>query len=240
MQPSISVGVLCYNESGAIATVLQDAIHFLNENNLVTAELLVVDDGSIDNSVEIVEDLAKTEPRIRLIKHQKNLGIGEALRTLFHNFRNDIFTYIPGDRQFDIRELQPWLNIQIGEMVNLYRVENTSYNFFRNGLSWLNKNINRYLVGLALKDVNWILVLRREDIQRTMPLQLHSSIVTSEVCAKLSALGCKVLEAPSKYLPRETGKSRGASFKIIFKAAKETIRLMIVIWQFKIRNKKQK
>jgi hypothetical protein len=118
-----------------------------------------------------------------------------------------------------------------------YRVENTSYNFFRNGLSWMNKTLNRILLGMELRDVNWILVFRRADLA-DLDLQMKSSIITSEICSKLRLKGWRFIEIKSRYLPRTAGKSRGASLRIVFKAASELLTLFAVVTRFRRRIRK--
>ncbi len=238
--PDITIGVLCYNEAGNIEHTLGDIQKFIATFPNLSAEVLVVDDGSKDNSVELVKNMQAGFQAIRLIEHGQNRGIGQALNTIYQHAKGNNISYVPGDGQFDIEELRPFIELPPKTLVNLYRVENTTYSMFRNGLSLLNKMLNKYFVGLTIKDVNWILVFRKDELQATFPLHLKSSLVTSEICAKMVWNGCKISEAPSRYLPRKAGKSRGASLKIVIKAAADTLKLMVVIWKFKLTNKRIK
>jgi glycosyltransferase involved in cell wall biosynthesis len=234
-KPFFTIGVMCYNEEGSIERVVNNIFEELGE--LVELQVLVVDDGSSDKSVEIVKKMQSQYDRLDLIAKSENIGIGGTLCSIYTQAMGDYVVAIPGDGQFDICELTPFLGFKKGEFVNLYRTENTTYGLFRNSLSLLNKMINKLLVGLDIKDVNWILVFRTEDLHEIFPIELKSNILTSEICAKLVYKGAKILEAESRYLPRTSGKSRGASLKIVWKAAMETARLIWVVRRYKWQNK---
>src|SRR6202040_2912176 len=68
-------------------------------------EVVVVDDGSADQTPAIVERMAAADPRVRLIKHERNLGYGAALRTGFAGARKDLVFFSDADGQFDLHEL---------------------------------------------------------------------------------------------------------------------------------------
>ena len=229
-----SLGIMCYNEEGSILRVL-DMVFKTAADLGPDTEVLAVDDGSTDNTIQLLENARHTKyPGMRIIRHPQNLGIGGALRTIYNQASGDLVVAVPGDGQFNTDELLAYPVLPIKTVFSYYRVENTSYNFFRNGLSWLNKTLNRILLGMELRDVNWILVFRREDLT-DLDLRMKSSIVTSEICSKLRIRGWRFIEIKSRYLPRTAGKSRGASLRIIFKAASELARLFIVVTQFRWR-----
>jgi hypothetical protein len=92
--------------------------------------------------------------------------------------------------------------------------------------------LNKYVNSFDLKDVNWVKIYKTKEL-KTLNLELESSLVESEICAKLILSKHHVNEVASKYLPREAGVSKGASGKIIRQAMNDTISLWKVLSSFK-------
>jgi len=160
------------------------------------------------------------------------------LRSIYENTRYENIAFIPGDGQFDVTEYLPYAEVQPGYFVSFYRKENTSYSVFRNILSLFNKKLNKIFIGIDLRDVNWTKIYKKADIDQ-LDLQLTSSLIESEICAKLLFLGKKVIEVESKYLPRTYGQSKGSSFAIIKKALNDTLVLISIMRKFRKGRKKK-
>ena len=98
MAQSWSIIVLCYNEEGNLPTVINELKSTLIEKMKVDDfEIIVVDDGSTDNSKNIILDLANETPQIILKEHPINLGIGEAIRTgFFSSDQGECYGQSPG------------------------------------------------------------------------------------------------------------------------------------------------
>src|SRR5579872_24412 len=85
----ISLVIPAYNEAVVIEQAVREAETALN-GLFETFEILVVDDGSKDQTARIVEELLPFTPHTRLIKHNINKGYGAALRTGFEAARYDL------------------------------------------------------------------------------------------------------------------------------------------------------
>ncbi len=231
---SWSVIILCYNEEGSIKRVINDVQQILRIISPDKNEIVLINDGSTDNSGRIIEELIKNEinSNIKYLCHSNNKGIGESLKNGYKNSTCENVVMIPGDGQFDLKEFIPYKNFPPKSILAFYRVENTTYSFSRNILSWINKFLNRLFTGIELKDVNWVKVYKNADLQK-LDLQIKSSLIESEICSKLIQSGHQPIEIESSYLPRENGKSKGASFKIILQAMMDIFRLFIVTRRFK-------
>ena len=75
---NISIIIPCYNEAENIATAVQMVIHGIDDS-VAEYEIILVDDGSTDNSREIIRTIAERDGRIRALFHQQNMGKGAAL-----------------------------------------------------------------------------------------------------------------------------------------------------------------
>lgn len=232
---SWSIGILCYNEEGSIENYIRQARKLVQLLAPEANEIVVLDDGSSDGSVLKIQALIAEFDNVRLIQHPKNLGIGEGVRSLHANFRKENVVIVPGDGQFDLEELLPYKIFSAKTFISFYRKENTVYSGFRNMLSWVNRYINRVLLGIRLKDVNWVKAYKKEEVQ-ALNLRLKSSLVESEICSKLLINKTQVVEVESRYLARDYGESKGSSKKIVLQAIKDIVKLVMEIQLFRFRN----
>lgn len=233
-QQSWSVVVFCYNEAGTVMSVIESSLDFFQKINCADYEVIVVDDGSTDGSTDIIRKGEKKYPNIKAIYHDKNKGIGQALRSGYFNAQYENITAIPADGQFDTNELIPFANINTNSFVSFYRKENTIYSLQRNILSYFNKKVNSFFMGIYLRDVNWVKIYKREAFIK-LDLKLKSSLIESEICSKLLLNHHKAIETVSIYHQRKFGVSKGASAKIVWQALKETIKLIFVIFLFRLK-----
>ncbi|CAA6811197.1 MAG: Unknown protein [uncultured Aureispira sp.] len=235
---SWSIVVLCYNEAENIERVLEDVQAKLAVISKDKGEIILVNDGSLDGSDAVIKGLLKVavNKNIKYVHHPVNLGIGKALHSGYEQASGDNVVMVPGDGQFDLAELIPYKNIPPKTILAFYRVENTTYTLSRNILSLFNNVLNWLFIGLKLKDVNWVKVYKNSALQ-DLTLEINSSLVESEICSKLIHLGHQALEVKSKYLPRQAGESKGASWAIIKQAIIDIPILIIVFRRFKRKNK---
>ena len=111
-----------------------------------------------------------------------------------------------------------------------YRPE-TNYNFYRKLLTLSNKFFNSMILGIRMKDVNWVKVYRKDQLDYVNP-ELKSSLIESEICAKLIKAGCVPIELPSIYRQRNTGLPLGGSWKTLRKAIEEMYDLYETVSNF--------
>ena len=231
-----SVGIACYNEETTIAKVIEELQKVLKRISDIN-EVIIVDDGSTDSSKNIIKKLINNYSNIKTIYHAKNQGIGATIREVYSNARYENVVFVPGDAQFNPKELLPFAHVEDKTYISFYRKENEVYSSIRTTFSLLNRIINRYFLDIDLKDVNWVNIYKRKELGN-LNIQIKSSIVESEICAKLSILGYKPIEVVSEYFPRIAGKSRGASLNNVVAVSLETLKLIRTVHQFKRRYNK--
>jgi glycosyltransferase involved in cell wall biosynthesis len=217
---SISIIIFCYNESGNISKVIDAAISYLQN---LDGELVIINDGSTDNTKEICEKYQQKYSEIKLINHSKNKGIGMSLKSGYNASNKEYVCAIPGDGQFDISELSQVKTFNNNVYYSFYR-RTTGYNLYRKSLTWLNRLFNQHLLGIFIRDVNWIKVYRKDQL-RSLNVRLSSSLIESEICAKLYKCGVTPIEIPSAYLERKSGLAKGGAIKNLIKLAPETLQL---------------
>src|SRR5262245_15182 len=103
-KPSLTVVFPAYNEEevveGAVRLALRDLAPLASD-----LEVLVVDDASTDRTRAIAESLAREDPRVRVLSHEKNRTLGGTLRTGLANARHEFVLYSDVDLPFDLSEV---------------------------------------------------------------------------------------------------------------------------------------
>ncbi len=97
---TLTIVIPAYNEENGIAAIVTRVLAIrkdLQEADIADLELLVVNDGSGDRTGEIVAEIAKQEPCLRVISHPKNRGYGAALKTGFANAKGDLVGFLDAD-----------------------------------------------------------------------------------------------------------------------------------------------
>jgi hypothetical protein len=151
--------------------------------------------------------------------------------TGYRNAKNENTIMIPADGQFDINELSKYKNFSQNTYLSFYREEMDEYSAFRRTITGMNRFFNKYFLNLEIKDVNWVKAYKTSDLL-SLNLQLKSSLVGSEICAKLNIKGIKAKEISSVYHKRKAGTAKGASYKNLVNALKELIKLTLVIRKY--------
>lgn len=95
-QPLLSVGIACYN----IESYLERCLDSVLQQTHTNLEVIIVDDGSTDNSGEICDRYEKKDPRIRVI-HQENKGLGGARDVMIEAATGDYIAFLDGDDYID-------------------------------------------------------------------------------------------------------------------------------------------
>jgi glycosyltransferase involved in cell wall biosynthesis len=98
----LSVVIPCFNEERSLETIVQRAL--AADRCGLTLEVVIVDDGSVDRSAEVMRSLASNHPEVVLVVHDVNQGKGAALRTGFNTATGDILLVQDADLEYDPAE----------------------------------------------------------------------------------------------------------------------------------------
>ena len=122
-KPGLSVFFPAYNDSGTIASLVISALQTARRLT-DDYEVIIVNDGSVDGTADIANELAHTYPQVRVVHHEKNRGYGGALRSGFAAATQDLVFYTDGDAQYDPSEMMAlWeaFNDRV-DLVNGYKI----------------------------------------------------------------------------------------------------------------------
>jgi glycosyltransferase involved in cell wall biosynthesis len=205
---SLSVFFPAYNDSGTIASMVIRAVSAASELT-PDYEVIVVDDGSVDATAAITDELARTYPRVRVIHHPVNRGYGGALQTGFRAATKDLIFYTDGDAQYDPAELSllwPRLTPD-ADMVNGYKISRSDP-LHRIVIGRLYHHIVSVMFGLTLRDVDCDFRLMRRSIFERVDLRQTSGVICLEMMKKIQDAGFRIVEVPVHHYHRTFGTSQ--------------------------------
>lgn len=214
-----------YNEEGNIATTIIDA---RKAAKLVAEdyEIIVVDDGSTDRTLEVVAELERNDKNIKIVKHNKNLGYGAAVKTGLKTCKKDWIFFTDSDGQFHYDELEKFVNHRDkADLIIGYRRKRMDP-FHRVFVAQvLLKLWNFALFGLTVRDVDCAYKLFKKDVRDSVNLKTESAITVTEFIVKAKALGFKIIQLPVQHYPRKFGHQTGGNWRVIARAARESFAL---------------
>lgn len=222
--PSISVFFPCYNEEANIGAVVEKTLSVLDEVG-ADYEVIIVNDGSSDNTGRIAAEIAGENARVKVVHHAHNLGYGAALQSGFRAASKDIVFYTDGDGQFDISEMPGLLGlIDEYDIVSCYRL-NRQDPIIRKINAWFWTKLVCMLFGLKLRDIDCAFKLYRRHIFDGMELCSAGALIDAEVLARAARKGCTIVQRGVHHFPRTAGKQTGANLRVILRAFAELFKL---------------
>lgn len=227
MLENISVIVPVYNEEKTLPKVLLE-IHTKLIKDFENFEIIIVDDHSFDNSLKLaLQFAARPEHKTRVIRLEKNYGSGKAIYTGIKEAKYSMVIYIPADGQFDCQEIKKYAEAGLSSDIVLgIRSDRHDYTLFRKLSSYTFISLFNFLFKCNYKDINWINLWRKEIFNK-IQIKSEGVFFLGEIVARSKYMGYKIVEIPSLYLPRKSGKAKGGRLSSIFKAVIEIIRIKI-------------
>ncbi len=221
---SLSVFFPCRNEEAAVEPLTQTAVQVLDGIG-ADYEVIIVNDGSTDQTGAIADRLAAQNPRIRVVHHPINRGYGAALTSGFRAATKELVFYTDGDGQFDLNELPPLLPLMAQcDIVSCYRLNRQEGAIRKfNAFCW--GRLVGLLFDLPLKDIDCAFKLYKRRIFDDMELLSTGALIDTEILARAKRKGCTITQVGVRHYPRLAGQATGASPRVILRAFKELFKL---------------
>ena len=216
----ISMVLPAFNEAAVIGTTVGEVVRTLTEWS-ADFEVIVVDDGSSDQTAAIVNALATRDERIRLIQHPHNQGYGAALVTGFAAASKDLTCFMDADGQFavtDLARLLVW--VPSSDVVIGYRVERQDTRMRRfNAWGW--NLLVRICLGVRVRDLDCAFKLLPTAFLHAHPLTTRGAMINAELLYQINQAGLTFHEVGVNHLPRKAGRSTGARPDVILRALRD-------------------
>jgi len=224
-KPSISVCFPCYNDAKTIGKLITESFKLLSQLSS-DFEVIVVDDGSSDNSPKILKNLTKRYKKLKVIFHQKNQGYGGALRSAFSAANKEFIFYTDGDGQYDVKEMPLLLAVMTKDIdiVNGIKIQRQD-SFARILLGYIYNSIVRNLFNLKVFDVDCDFRLIRKKALQTINLTSNSGSICVEIVRKIQKKGYRFREISVHHYPRIFGQSQFFKIDKLIKTVVELSKL---------------
>lgn len=218
----------CFNEQDVIGDVLAGALAVLPEF-VEEFEIIVVDDGSADNTSAVVARVSQQDDRVRLVRHEKNRGYGAAVATALRAAHGEWICFTDGDGQFNMLDLpQLLVHADRTDVVVGYRhsrADNGIRKFNSNSWKWL----IRCLMGLRIRDLDCAFKLFPRWVVDSLTLNAEGACISAEIMTQCARGGLTMTEVPVNHYPRSAGKATGANLGVVLKAFRE----LPIVWQYR-------
>ncbi len=223
MRPSVSLVIPMFNEELNIEHAVSACVDAL-EKYSGDYEIIIVDDASTDSSPRIAARIAAEDPRVRVLRHEKNRKLGATLRTGFAACTKDLVFYMDADIPFDpdvlgraIRAME----LTGADMIAAYRHDRTMEGL-RRGIYTLTYN---WMIGLLFgwphRDINFSFKLMKRSVLQAIELKSEGSLIDAELIVKAKNHGFIIQQIGIDYFPRTRGTSNLSSFGVILKILRE-------------------
>ena len=210
---NISVVIPLYNEEDSIPELHSWIERVMDENDF-SYEIIYVDDGSTDNSWEVISHLKGKSNSVRAIKFQRNYGKSPALQCAFQKVKGDVVITMDADLQDspdEIPELYRMVRDENYDLVSGWKKKRYDGTFTKNIPSKIYNATARGVTGIKLHDMNCGLKAYKKEVVKNIEIynDMHRYIPALAKNAGFTKIGEKVVEhSPRKYGKTKFGLSR--------------------------------
>lgn len=203
--PALSVIVPVHNEREAVGAVLEDLSAVLEAAPEVEEfEVLVVDDRSTDGTAAVVERVAAAQPRIRLLRRERNRGYGAAIKHGMRHAAFDLIGIVDGDGSYPVEKFPEMLRAMGDAAMAVGARSNPSaVPLLRRPAKWFLTRLASYLAGEEIPDLNsGMRVFRKSECLRFLNLLPPRFSFTTTLTLAMLCDDLTVAYVPIGYRPR--------------------------------------
>jgi len=208
----------------AIDAAREECEDLMAQGDIADYEMIVIDDASTDNTLEIAQRLAAQDSRVKVVHHPENRKLGGSMKSGYAAASGDLVLYTDADLPFDMVELQKACRLMRqyeADIISAYRLDRTGEGYVRTVYSFFYNALVRIFFGLKIRDVNFAFKMCRGRIFEHISLKSEGSFIDAELVIRANKLGYHIVQFGVDYFPRTRGVSTLSSPSVIVKILKE-------------------
>ena len=206
---NLSVVLPCFNEAENVTAVIADLRQWFSADG-INGEIIAVDDGGSDGTGALLDQLAQTEPLLRVVHHEGNQGYGSAVRSGCDTATKEWIAFMDADGQFkaeDFRRLIEWTGTF--DFVTGRKIKRADPLIRR-----LNAKLYALLVlvilGVWVRDINCAMKMFKREIWPTIrPRVATGALFNGELFYRAKRSGIKWKQVFVNHYPRLRGQQTG-------------------------------
>jgi glycosyltransferase involved in cell wall biosynthesis len=204
-RPSLTVVMPGYDEEANVERAIAAVLAGL-EAGFPDFELLVIDDGSRDRTAELAERAAARDPRVRVLRNERNLNYGLSLRRGLAEARCEWVLHEPMDLPLAPADFSRLADAMAGaDVVVAVRHDRSAHSPWRQLTSLVHHALLRLLFRPRTRDLNFVQAYRRAWVQGLRVRSTSPAFVTPELILRAERGGGVVREVEAEFRRRERG-----------------------------------
>ena len=217
-----------YNEQDNLPEVMEILRRKLSQW-VESYEILIVDDGSTDRTVQIAQELSGLDGCIHLLRHLENRGPGSGIITGLTHAKGRLVTFIPADLAISMDQFPKYLEAaKDAELVIGIRSDRSDYAIFRKINSYVYIWLIKLLFQMKQRQFNYVHLYRRSIFDQ-IDVWSDGVFITAEIMIRGRDHGFKLKEVEIDYVPRTKGKASCGKPSVILKTFKDLL-LFWILW----------
>lgn len=211
----IQVIIPVWNEAENIRALLEDFLELRKSRDL-NLKLIVVNDGSDDDSKLVVENFREKHSFVDLINHDRNYGYSKTLQSGINYAASEgVIVIFDGDKQFRVSELPKFLDLSNEYDIVAGHRRQRADPLVRRALGRLWSVLGSFVTQVKVKDLNCGFKLFKASLLKSINFKTQGPGFNLEVFSKIAVSPDRYVEIPVEHYARKHGKQSGASWKTL-------------------------
>ena len=222
---TVSAFFPCYNDEHAIPIMVRSVRAALLDS-VEAFEIIVVDDGSTDGSVAVLESLCDEIPELHIVRHEANRGYGGALLSGFAAASMEWTFYTDGDAQYDASEIVRCIDAARPDIdvVQGFKIGRGDP-WYRKVIGRTYHHVVRVLFSIRVRDTDCDFRMMRTSLLDRVELTSTTGVICVEMMRKFDRAGARFAEVGVSHHARPFGRSQFFRLPAIARSGQQLVGL---------------